>query len=221
MGREIPSRLVEHLIEIGMADRVIGLDDLFAQFPDLRDGAFMRRGWEPWHDVASSLRSDQLIALIKALTLVEKLPNCSSGSVSPVILLFRKLSERAGDQALHLANWILAQSDNPYLPFGRFNFGAKSLAQLQQLSKEFEDSKRARQSAEQARQQEARCRKAFTATQNLFGALRRRDERAVVALLQRGADLKATDSEGRTAIDVAKSVGLAHLVGDKSETARS
>ncbi len=49
-------------------------------------------------------------------------------------------------------------------------------------------------------------------THKLFGALRRHDEKAVIALLSQGADIHASNEQGQTAFEYARSLGLQHLM---------
>lgn len=213
MARELPAELVKYLAELGASARYEGYDDLFERFPSARSGAFMRFAPQSWTDAADFLSSNQLGALIKALTVVEqRLPNCRAGSVSPVIPLFTLLSERSGDNLSELADWVLAHTNNPYLPFGRFNYGARSLTELSELTKDAERRSVARRLAEDQRQLDARKRKSAEATRNLFAALRRRDEKAIAALMRRGADIHAANENGQTAIEIARSLGLTSLL---------
>lgn len=139
----------------------------------------MRLAPHSWYEVAVTLDDAQLIACIKALTVLERLPNFSAGSVSPVIWLFRKLSERSPDDLTSVIDWVLTHTDNHFLPFGSHNLGAQSLAELHALSARAAERAKARHTSEEERQSEAMARKAVEATHKLFGALRRHDEKAV------------------------------------------
>ena len=172
----------------------------------------MRLAPQSWYEVAASLDDAQLIACIKALTALERLPNFKAGSVSPVIWLFRKLSERSRDDLTPVIDWVLAHTENPYLPFGSNNLGAQSLEELHALSACAAERAEARYAAEENRQREAKSRKAAEATHKLFGALCRHDEKAVVFLLSQGADIYALNEQGQTAFEYARSLGLQHLM---------
>jgi len=217
MVRELPAGLIECLVEVGASDRYEECGALFERFPSAQSGAFMRLAPQPWYDVADLLNHSQLAALIKTLTYVEqRLPNCRAGSVSPVIWLFKKISERSGADLSELADWILAHTDNPYLPFGSFNYDARSLRQLRDRQEAAHERAEASSSDEEKRQLDARNRKAAEATRRLFGALRRRDEKAIAALVQRGADIHATNEDGQSAIELAHSLGLGHWLESRS-----
>jgi len=212
MTPELSQNLIQHLVEIGASGRFEGGEKISALFPSARSGSFMRLAPHSWYTVAASLDDAQLIACIKALTVLERLPNFSAGSVSPVIWLFRKLSERSRDDLTPVIDWVLTNTDNPYLPFGSHNLGAQSLEELHALSAYAAERAKARHTAEENRQREAKERKATEATYKLFGALRRHDEKAVVALLSQGADIYASNEQGQTAFEYARSLGLQHLM---------
>lgn len=69
------------------------------------------------------------------------------------------------------------------MPFGSHNLGAKSLEKLHALSERAAERATARHTAEVNLKCDAKVHKAAEATNKLFGALRRHDEKAVVALL--------------------------------------
>ncbi|GHU21141.1 hypothetical protein FACS189475_10360 [Betaproteobacteria bacterium] len=172
----------------------------------------MRLAPHSWDAVAASLDDAQLIACIKALTVLERLPNFVAGSVSPVIWLFRRLSERSDDDLTSVIDWVLTHTDNSYLPFGSYNYGAQSMEELDAIWVRVAENTKARRTAEENRQREAKVRKAAEATHKLFGALRRHDEKAVVALLSQGADIHALNEQGQTAFEYARSLGLQQLM---------
>lgn len=213
MATELSQELIRHLVEVGQTDQFDSCDELPVRYPASSSGTFMRLAPESWYEVAASLTDHDLAALIKTLTVLEeRLPEFRAGSVSPVIWLFRRLSDRSPADLTPLVDWVLAHTENPYLPFGTWNFDAKSSAELaarSALSRE----RRTRGRADEAnRQLEAERRRSAAATRKLFGALRRRDDRAIAALLAQGADIRAENEHGQTALDFAQSVGLRHLL---------
>lgn len=212
MAQELSQDLIQRLIEIGESERFEDGENISSLCSSARSGAFMRLAPQSWYAVAASLDDPQLIACIKALTVLERLPNFSAGSVSPVIWLFRKLSERSHNDLTSVIDWVLTQTENAYLPFGSHNLGARSLEELHALSARAAERAENRHTAEEHRQREAKGRKAAQATHKLFGALRRHDEKAVVALLSQGADIHASNEKGQTAFEYAQSLGLQHLM---------
>jgi ankyrin repeat protein len=110
-----------------------------------------------------------------------------------------------------LIDWVLENTDNSYLPFGSPNHGAKSLAEFQRITRDIEARVQAQRDAESARQLADQNRKAARATELIFNAIRRKDSKAVVALLDRGADRNAVDANGQTAEEYAQKMGLGGL----------
>jgi hypothetical protein len=212
MAPELSQDLIQHLIDVGASERFADDELIPSCCPSARSGSFMRLAPQAWYEVADSLDDAQIVACIRTLTIIECLPNFSAGSVSPVIWLFHKLTERSRDNLTHVIDWVLSHTNNPYLPFGSDNLGAKSLAELSVLSARVAERAKARQADQVGHQIEAKERKATEATRRLFGALRRRDETAIVALLSRGADIYATNEQGLTALEYAQSVGLQQLL---------
>jgi len=95
-----------------------GLDDaeVTALAPFARDGG--AGSAVDWSARAVGLESEQLVALIRFLTLAEMtLPGWKGGDRSPVIALAAILKQR-GDFPAGLTAWIRASSDNRFLPYG-------------------------------------------------------------------------------------------------------
>ena len=149
-----------------------------------------------------------VVALIKCLTIAEQVyDGWKAGSVSPVIWLFKNLSSREPEFSNSVADWVLANTENDYLPFGTMNLGAKSLIEFAQFKKLSSERKSTRRETEVKRQDLARERKAQEATHALFGAVKRSYIQAVKALIAKGADITAKDSEGISVLEHAQTKG--------------
>lgn len=203
---------VDRLIAIAMTDQIERLGQIVEADAYLRSVQPMNLGHERWMTLAAPLGPEQLVALIKALTLVENIPGVLGGSVSPVIWLCDLVGQHPAVDADELANWVLAHTKNPYLPFGSFNYGARSLRQLAQREQDSEHARRQRAEAEHRRHLEAKERRAVDATRNLFGAIRRADKPAIAALLAQGADPDAQNDRGQTARAYAQELGRGDLL---------
>ena len=119
MSTPIPPEFLDFLIAIGESGRLDDCLQIPDKFPGLRSGQVMRLHFADWYAVADALETGRLVALIKALTVAERIvPGFKAGSVSAVIWLFRKLAERAYPESGALASWIVANTDNGYLPYG-------------------------------------------------------------------------------------------------------
>jgi hypothetical protein len=208
MFTEIPPIFLRRLIAIGETQNFSELQQLFVEYPPESMGHFMRQMREFWYPVADSLSDSELEALIRALTIAERdFRSFGGGSVSGVIWTFRRLEQRMPCMLDTLANWILAHTSNPYLPFGTDNGGARSLVELDEYHKRVSEERKQRQKAEEDRHTAAAARKAQKATHDIFSAIRRKDTKAVHALLMRGARVDLADATGTTAMAYAQALG--------------
>jgi hypothetical protein len=210
---EIPDELLHKLIEIGKSSDLSQISSLFAVQEQQYFGHVMRLGPETWLSIAESLNIEDLVALIKCLTIAEQVfEGWGAGSVSPVIWLFRKLESLDPNLAEIVADWVLANTENYYLPFGTMNLGASSLNEHHHFKKlNIERVKRSYE-AEKQRQETARQRKAQEATLALIGAVKRGDVKAVKALIVKGADTNVKDSEGLSVIEHAHIKGNSEII---------
>ncbi|MHB0924733.1 MAG: ankyrin repeat domain-containing protein [Bellilinea sp.] len=201
---EIPEILLHNLIEIGKSNDLSQLSSLLTVQEQHDFSYIMRLGQQSWLSVAETLSKEEIVALIKCFTIAERVYDVwKAGSVSPVIWLFKKLSSLDLVTSNDIANWVLAHTENEYLPFGTLNLGAKSLVEYTQFKKLDSERKNARHETEMQRQELTRKHKAQKLTSALFGAVNRGDIQAVKALIQKGADISATDSKGISVIEYA------------------
>lgn len=177
----IPTGLLARLIQIGREGHFAELGSIPTLFPSAKRGDFMRLRPESWTRAVADLADDDIVCLIKSLTKLEHYPNYRAGSVSPVIWIFRTLPDAR--KRVDLINWILANTNNDYLPFGSSNHGAKSIEEYHVLSDRVAS----------------------------HGVERRKDEKAIKTLLARGADFNLRDASGQSALQVAMAAGLGHL----------
>jgi uncharacterized protein YihD (DUF1040 family) len=70
-----------------------------------------------WKDAVQDLTDDQLILLIKMLTILETQQNWDLADKSPVITIFKLYKKKSGIDK-DLVKWVKANTDNQYLPFG-------------------------------------------------------------------------------------------------------
>lgn len=199
------------LLDVGRSGDFARLETLFAQ-AEQKVRPALGSDHASWLRLVESLDSEDLVSLIKSLTIGEReFTGWKSGSVSPVIRLFRRLSEVNPTEADTLAPWILDHTDNPYLPWGTMLSSAKSLAEFQ----EFERGEWKRQAARQAdlrQQEEARQRNAEKRSRNLFVAISSNDVKAVEALIDRGAYDKRLVVDGVTALELAATKGNKEII---------
>ena len=152
-------------------------------------------------------------ALIRAITVAERdFPSFGGGSVSGVIWTFHRLDQRKAGSVDALADWILAHTENIYVPFGRNNGGARSLAELDAYRHRVAERRTSGRVAEEERHTSAAERKAEKATHDIFSAIRRKDTKAVQALLLRGARLDIPNASGITALAYAQTLAHAPIL---------
>ena len=72
------------------------------------DGKIMRYGHLYWREEAKNYSNEDLISLIRCLTIIEGTGNkyWLSGSVSPVIYLFEQLRKVEPSKEMEIGNWI-------------------------------------------------------------------------------------------------------------------
>ena len=131
--KEVPPETINLLIEIGESPNndsaIINL------LRPIKHQDFINRlHGDKWKKISRDLATTELIALVRGLTLAEKLLRWSGGSVSAIIWTFREVESRDYEAAQKLADWVLRRTNNPYVPFGGQNHGAKSLSDYRLLS---------------------------------------------------------------------------------------
>lgn len=142
--------LLARLVSIGRRAAFDEFQEFLTDFPQVRSGQFMRQPFQEWYEIARRFSRDDVIALIRALTVAERdLPSFCCGSVSPVISLYRSLLDATDDDFGELRDWILAHTRNPYLPFGSMRYRPSSLSEYHRQTAEHEACRRAREKAEQ------------------------------------------------------------------------
>ncbi len=161
---------------------------------------------------ANSLCQPDLFALIKTLTVYERQNIGGYNSTSPIIRLY----EMCHDPERKLADWVLQNTNNEYLPFGggrlKWNRGAKSIQEydkvINQLTLERNrglEIQRLREELDQAASLSKKMRKA---SHDIFNAARRGDERAVDALIAKGAIINnEPDQDGKSLLTIALESG--------------
>lgn len=105
--------IVSRLIEMGNA---ANLDDpkILEDFADLKD-----KGKEVLYDLSrdiiADLTTEEIIALVKAMTIAEDRWRWIGGSVSPIIRVFEELEKRDVDLSHQVAEWIVRRSKLSWL----------------------------------------------------------------------------------------------------------
>ena len=196
--------LVPLLVELGRtADRSVIGD---AEFPNSWDFGVL---WKQWDRVVDGWEAAQVADLIKGLTYFERMFDRSFGSVPPVANLFHIYASMVdANEQDRFADWVLRNTVNDYTPYGTSNHGARSLEELERKQDERFARKRATAASEQARFEDARSQRSEQATERLPNALRRKDAKAVAALIAKGANLDAVGPSGKSAREIARDLGV-------------
>jgi hypothetical protein len=117
----------ETTIDSDQLDRFIGwaseqqldaLESLLNGAQSQRSAGLMRLEASLWTGAAQSRPDEDLIQLIRFFTVAEKLPGWEAGQSSPVIPLAKVLRQRGSKLDRELLQWIRANSDNRFLPYG-------------------------------------------------------------------------------------------------------
>lgn len=203
--------LVPLLVELGRtADRSVIGD---AELPTSWDFGVL---WKQWDRVVGGWEAAQVADLIKGLTYFERMFDRGFGSVPPVANLFRIYASMVdSNERDRFADWVLRNTVNDYTPYGTSNHGARNLEELDRKKDALFARKQATAAREKARFEDARNQRGMQATERLPNALRRRDAKAVAALIARGADADAVGLSGKSAREIAREAGVeAWLSGD-------
>ena len=115
---KVTQHIINRLIELGGE---LSLDDEIVtnKYNDLRrEDSINRLYWRDWDEVTRDLNTENLAALIKALTMCERCFGWQGSSVSSVIWTFRELRRRDTVQSEEIAKWVLERTNNEYVPFG-------------------------------------------------------------------------------------------------------
>jgi hypothetical protein len=69
-----------------------------------------------WYEMVKGMTTRELVSLVKGLVLAQNRWRVESGSVSPVIWMFKLLRQQMDTR--ELAEWVIRRTRNPYEPFG-------------------------------------------------------------------------------------------------------
>ncbi len=117
-------------------------------------------------------------------------------SCTPIPYLMRMYISRFPEGELELIEWIYKNRTNPYDPFGRDDWGAKSFREREEMSVKYAE-RREHELAGIARKQksENKERLSIAATRTLANAIRRGDIKAVKVLIPRNPDIQKVSDE--------------------------
>lgn len=150
-----------------------------------------------------SMSDTEVVALVRFLTLIDGARHgMFFGSAPAVPTLLSELMRRNYKQYDALIDWIFRKKSSRFLPFGnQFGHTARSLMEYR-LLKEEQRIKLERRNLD-LRQLKVDLRRSgcLKATHDLKNAIRRKDWKAFPRLVDRGADIFATDDDGKTLME--------------------
>ena len=150
---DLPPAVVNDLIALGSLDErpSTAREQLLARLRPFE--RVNRLGWDRWNEAADKLSEADLKNLVRGLTAAELELHWCGGSVASVIWVYQRYQSRFPDRADEVADWVLARSENPYVPFGRMRAGARSVAEYRSyLSAKARRHNESEQEQEDARQ---------------------------------------------------------------------
>jgi hypothetical protein len=127
MRSEIPAAVIHDLQRIGLEPLIA--DTVIARL--LPFDWINRLHWKDWDSVTKDMAHDQLVFLAKGLVRSEQVLKWSGGSVAAAIWVFRMFQSRFPEESDPLAEWMLVNSDNAWVPFGTNRGSARSLPELE------------------------------------------------------------------------------------------
>ena len=203
------------ILELARADRLEDIRDL----PEARShhlvcelsDSIRREGWE-WF---SALSQPDRANFTKAIAIYED----NVGGIGSATILQSILPE-INDPEHQTLDWVL----NNTHAYEYFAQGTRSAEELNHRKQQASERRSANLRAEEAREIEAKARKAAKATENLHSAVRRGDIKAVRALLAKGADSSVVPPGGKSLRDIAIAIDrldIADLLSAHDESSES
>ena len=185
---DLPPAVVEDLIALGsLGDGTSAKrDQLLARLKPF--DRVNRLDCNPWFEVADMLPEGDLKNLVRGLTIADSQPNWSGGSVAGVIWVFRCYDARFPDKADALADWVLARSENPFVPFGRMRASTRSVAEFKAYqsakAQRHDQSERAQEDARQHKRIRAAVHRRLDQERHVLQAAHSQSRAALTAQLQ-------------------------------------
>ena len=144
--------------------------------------------WDQWNELADRLPEVELRNLVHGLTAAELELHWSGGSVAAVIWVYRRYESLFPDRADQLADWVLARTENPYVPFGGMRAGARSVAEyrshLAAKARRHDESEQEQEDARQHKRIRAIVRRRLAQERRLLQAAHNRARAEITAQLQ-------------------------------------
>jgi hypothetical protein len=126
MEDQVPSHVLKDLTALGEANDAQRADSsILARLAGF--DWVNRVSCNAWTAAVSGLTGSDLERLTRGLVIAEEQINWVGGSVSGAIWVFHALQAKDQSACEDLADWCLRYSTNPYIPFGSYRGGCRSL----------------------------------------------------------------------------------------------
>ena len=156
---------------------------------------------------------NDMVNIVKATTLLEMNKGFFMGSVHPAIPIIKLIREIHPEECGELDTWVLKNSTNTLLPWGRSRGRFKTWQEVQ------DDywTRLAKSAAEEERQEQEHAAKMerdkAKAQHNIYNAIRRKDVGAIEAMIAKGVDLDKPNNEGKSPRAYAEELGDEKVLG--------
>lgn len=179
-------------------------------------------------EFCNRFRKDQMVNIVKATTLIEEFDRKTylTGSVHPAILIIRLLRDESREECGKLDEWVIQNSSNDWLPWGKTRGWAKTFEELEGLEPGGVEMTTRTNAAQEAEPQEQGYvsqqeqdmaakleRDKAKAQHNIYNAIRRKDLKAIEAMIAKGADVDCPNDEGKTPRAYAEELGEEKVLG--------
>ena len=155
--------------------------------------------WTYREDLIHELLDNEIVKFIKIVMLFEK--KASRGSASAIPNLLSHLESRKSESYRDMFIWVAKEnnSKNDWLPTGRMRHaGCMTPEECNAVNHRIHTNKLSAEEDQQKAHDDAVIRRRAKAQVDIWNALRRRDIKAINALVTKGINLDETNSEGIT-----------------------
>jgi len=128
MTNSVPEEVLRDLICLGSNSARASDDAILARLAPCDE--VNRLHWNAWDAATQALGESDHDHLARGLVTAEEQLRWSGGSVAGAIWVYRSFARKFPNSAETLACWMLANSNNPWVPFGSNRGHARSLEEL-------------------------------------------------------------------------------------------
>jgi hypothetical protein len=127
----VPDAALEALIKLGTAESSLPDPTILERLSPF--DAINRLNPNRWNPVTESLSEEAHAALARGLVVAEETLHWSGGSVAAAIWVYLSFARKFPGTSDALAEWMLAHSSNPWVPFGSNRGAARSIGEVREF----------------------------------------------------------------------------------------